>query len=139
MVVELFQQMGSAVIRNGALPEQMPLTSKGTPLKGGYHNHPCTRWVGESKENFEWSSKHALELCRQYTLRYGKVHSCQSGIEHLSKMSDIIPSKGLTEFAQAMPDQYRNDCAVTAYQTYYKNDKKEFAKWDKINNVPSWW
>ena len=33
MVVELFQQLGSATIRHGATPEQMPLTSKGTPLR----------------------------------------------------------------------------------------------------------
>ena len=32
MCVELYQQLGSAVIRHGATPDQMPLTSKGTPL-----------------------------------------------------------------------------------------------------------
>ena len=30
MVLELFQQLGSAVIRHGAKPEKMPLTSKGS-------------------------------------------------------------------------------------------------------------
>ena len=31
MVVELYQQLGSAVIRHGATPDVMPLTKKGTP------------------------------------------------------------------------------------------------------------
>lgn len=138
MVLELFQQLGSAVIRHGATPDMMPLTSKGTPLKGGYHNHPCTRWCGDSKENFLWACLHALELCNEYSKRYSKIHSCQKGIEKLCEMDDLVPSKGLTNFAQAMPDEYRNQDAVTAYRTYYINDKKEFATW-KMGNVPPWW
>ena len=34
MVVELYQQLGSAVIRHGATPDMMPLTKKRTPLRG---------------------------------------------------------------------------------------------------------
>ena len=32
MIVETFQMLGSALRRHGATDEQMPLTSKGTPL-----------------------------------------------------------------------------------------------------------
>jgi hypothetical protein len=138
MILELFQQMGSAVIRHGATPDKMPLTSKGTPLKGGYHHHPCTRWCGESRENYLWASIHALGLCFEYTKRYNKIHSCQKGIEQLCEMDSIIPDGKLTNFAQAMPDEYRNDNAVVAYRTYYRNDKKNFATW-KSGNVPYWW
>ena len=76
MVVELYQQMGSALRRHGANDSQMPLTSKGTPLIGGYKHHPCTLWCGDSQTNFIWASLHALELCREYTKRYGKTHAC---------------------------------------------------------------
>mgnify|MGYP003344151702 CR=1 FL=1 len=138
MVLELFQQMGSAVIRNGATPDMMPLTAKGTPLKGGYHNHPCTRWCGDTRENFKWASQHALELCHQYQIRYGKTHSCQSGIEQLATMDGLIPSSSLTPFAQAMPEQYRDKDAVKAYRNYYLGEKKAFAKW-KTGNIPDWW
>ena len=74
MVVELLQQLGSAVIRHGATPDMMPLTKKGTPLKGGYHHHPCTRWCGDSRANFVWAAFHAIELCEEYTRRFGKTH-----------------------------------------------------------------
>ncbi len=139
MVVELYQQMGSAVLRHGATPEDMPLTAKGTPLKGGHKNHPCTRWVGDTKKNYEWAAHHALELCNEYTHRYKKIHSCQKGIESLCKMIDLIPDGEQTPFAQAMPEEYKNIDPVKAYRTYYLKDKKEFAKWEKNGNVPNWW
>jgi len=139
MVLELFQQLGSAVIRHGAKPEQMPLTSKGTPLKGGYHNHPCTRWCGDSRINFMWASTHAIALCKEYTARYGKKHSCENGINQLANMQYMIPDGSLTPFALAMPDQHKSHDAVTAYRNYYLSDKKSFATWNKLNNTPFWW
>lgn len=139
MCVELYQQLGSAVIRHGANPEQMPLTSKGTPLKGGYHNHPCTRWCGDSRINFMWASSHAIALCLQYNLRYHKIHACESGIRHLCEMQHMISGESLTPFALAMPDQYKSDDPVESYRNYYRYEKKDFAKWSKNNNTPYWW
>lgn len=137
MVVELYQQMGSAVLRHGAKDEDMPLTAKGTPLKGGHKNHPCTKWVGDTKKNYEWAAHHALELCNQYTQRYNKIHSCQKGIEKLCQMIDMIPEGELTPFAQAMPEEYKDPNPVKAYRTYYIKDKKDFSKW-KMGNTPEW-
>ena len=139
MVVELYQQLGSAVIRHGATPDMMPRTSKGTPRKGGYHNHPCTRWVGDSRENYLWACYHGAMLCDEYTKRFGKIHSCEKGIEHLYIMAHLIPEGKLTPFAQAMPDEYKNECAVTAYRDYYIHDKSRFAKWEKGTPAPDWW
>lgn len=140
MVVEMLQQLGSAVIRHGATPDMMPLTKKGTPLKGGYHNHPCTRWVGDSRENFYWACDHALALCTEYTKRFGKTHFCEKGIEQLFTMAAVIPTGDLTPFALAMPQEYQlvffND-TVTAYREYYHS--KEFAKWEKGTPAPDWW
>ena len=107
LVVEIFQMLGSSVIRHGATPDMMPLTSKGTPLRGGYHNHPCTRWVGDSRSNFLWACYHGAMLCDEYTKRFGKVHSCERGIEYLYTMAFLIPEGELTPFALAMPDEYR--------------------------------
>jgi len=116
MCVEMLQMMGSAVIRHGATPDMMPLTKKGTPLKGGYHNHPCTRWAGDSRANFLWVAHHAAALCEEYTLRFGKTHFCEKGIVHLCSMDSLIPEGKslysqtwlpLTPFALAMPDEFR--------------------------------
>ena len=139
MVVEMLQQLGSAVIRHGALPHQMPLTKKGTPLKGGYHNHPCTRWVGDTRENFRWAHRHAIELCREYRKRFGKIHFCERGIVDLGILAHLLPYGTRTNFAQAMPNELKHPDAVVAYRSYYHT--KSFAKWEKGPNPapPYWW
>ena len=48
--------------------------------KESFKNHPMTIWAGDSYENYIWLRKHALELCFEYTRRYGKVHKCQQVI-----------------------------------------------------------
>ncbi|MAR83272.1 MAG: hypothetical protein CMF55_00555 [Legionellales bacterium] len=152
MCVELLQMCGSAVIRHGATPDQLPLTKAGTPLRGGYHNHPVTRWVGDTRTNFLWAVTHGLALCYEYSKKYGKTHFCEAGIRHLDKMADMIPEGDLTPFALAMPDEYRptemllglktpayhasGDVAVQAYRRYYHS--KEFASWEG-RPIPTWW
>lgn len=138
MVVELFQQLGSSVRRHGATDDMMPLTSKGTPLKGGYHNHPATRWCGETRDNFLWACFHAAALAEEYTKRFGKTHACAEGIEHLYRMHTLIPEGLMTPFAQCMPDEFKVDGdSITAYRKYYHS--KKFAKWDKGRDAPHWW
>ena len=151
MVVELLQQLGSAVIRHGATPDQLPLTKAGTPLRGGYHNHPATRWVGDSRSNFMWACHHGAMLCEEYTKRFDKEHFCASGIETLYGLASLIPEGDLTPFALCMPDEYRpenadgdeviyhatGNVAVQAYRDYYHS--KTFARWDKGRDAPAWW
>ena len=158
MVVELYQQLGSAVIRHGATPDMMPLTKAGTPLKGGYHNHPATKWVGDSRQNFRWAASHALELSWEYRRRFGKDHFCTPGIEKLVGMAYLIEyDDKMTDFALCMPDIYRpyiwgspglNEAkathasgkqAVKAYREYYIWDKGYFAEWERGRPAPDWW
>ena len=96
------------------------------PYKKTHHNHPC------SMDNFNWLVDHALALCKEYTHRYDKTHKSQSVIEwcreNAFKLS--IPRVGITPFAQAMPDEYKNDNPVQAYRSYYIATK--------LNNNPKW-
>jgi hypothetical protein len=140
MCVEAAQMMASALRRHGATDEQMPLTKSGTPYKGGYKHHPCTIFAGDSYANFMWLADHALELCNEYFQRFGKVHACHYPINFMRDMNiidKVIPKGKLTPFAQAMPDEYRNDDPVVAYQAYYHS--KQFAKWEKGTPAPDWW
>lgn len=139
MCVESLQMMGSALRRHGATDDQMPLSEDGKPIKGGYRNHPCTVWAGDSRANFVWLGMHGLELCSEYTLRFGKVHKCEHKIEQMYKMAYFIPNGALTRFAQAMPDQYKRIDAVLAYRDYYRCEKSFFAKWEKGRPAPQWW
>ena len=113
---------------------------KGTaPYKRAYYNHPCTIWARESQENYEWLLDHANAMCQEYTKRYGRVHKSQATILwcFMNYKSLSLPSTGLTAFAQAMPEEYKNDCAVTAYRAYYNGEKAYFAKWSKTTR-PAW-
>ena len=48
-----------------------------------------------------------------------------------------IPKGKLTPFAQAMPDQYKDNDPVIAYRQYYIGEKIKFAKW-KNTEEPEW-
>jgi hypothetical protein len=137
MCVEAAQMMASALRRHGATDEQMPLTKAGTPYKGGYAHHPCTRWAGDSQENWMWLAHHAMQLCEEYYKRFNKMHACTEPIYHMIGLQKTIPNTELTPFAQAMPDEYRDDDAVKAYRAYYHS--KTFAKWEKGTPAPDWW
>ena len=136
MCVEAAQMMASALRRHGATDEQMPLTKAGKPYKGGYAHHPCTVWAGDSDTNFLWLANHAITLCQEYRKRFGKVHACQNPIHQMSHMMQFVGEE-MTPFAQAMPDEYRDDDAVKAYRAYYHS--KQFAKWEKGTPAPDWW
>jgi len=145
MLIESAQMMASALRRHGLGDEDLPLTKRGTPYKGGYPHHPCTRWAGDSYENFMWLYQHAEGLAREYTKRFGKRHRTQRSIREMHQAFEehhlgfVFRTEGHTPFAQAMPDKYRDDNVVAAYRAYYKADKSYFAKWDKGTPAPDWW
>jgi len=141
MVLELYQQLGSALRRHGATDNDMPLTKSGNPLKGAYPNHPCTLWCGDSRENFKWASNHAIALAEEYTWRYGKTHACEAGIHKMANMRNMIPEGKMTPPAQAMPEEYRNEDPVVAYRDYYFYDKRLSidCSWNKTRSSPEWW
>ena len=144
MCVESAQMMASALRRHGATDEQMPLRKDGkSRYKGGYKNHPCTLWAGDSWANFDWLVSHAIALCVEYSIRFGKEHACLQPIAKMGALQmqeRIVPKGKRTPFAQAMPDEYKNDDAVKAYRSYYKS--KEHSKGGVRyvrGDVPDWW
>tara|TARA_R110001583_G_scaffold5669_1_gene30323 strand:+ start:62 stop:601 length:540 start_codon:yes stop_codon:yes gene_type:complete len=106
------------------------------PYKPAMPNHPCSIWVRSSLQNYLYLMTLGLSLGREYTHRYGRKHK---STQVLLDVPDIdLPDDGLTDFAQAMPDEYRNTDAITAYRDYYRGDKAYIAKWTK-RDAPAWW
>lgn len=103
-----------------------------------HENHPASIWASANKSNFDWLCKLGLELCKEYSYRYGKIHKCQAIIEEFYKSPMKPPYGELTNFAQCMPDIYKRKDAVEAYRNYYCGDKRNIAKWSK-RNIPEWW
>lgn len=108
------------------------------PYKATHKSHPCTVWAGVSRGNWEWLIDHSLAMCAEYTHRYGRTHASQKVIEWCRDNAPEFSSTVRTPFAQAMPDQYKSDCAVSAYRSYYKGEKSKFAAWKK-RSAPQWW
>ena len=107
------------------------------PYKLTHKNHPCSIWARASLANYMWLCELGKELCREYTLRYKRVHKCEQYIDELAKNPPPIPDIGLTPLAQAMPDMYKDDDPIVAYRHYYAFDKFHLHSW-KNRDPPEW-
>lgn len=105
----------------------------------GFRNHPCAIWTRASTGNYKWLCELGLELCKEYTYRYGKVHATQNVLLDLKNhVPWNIPSKGLTSFALAMPDNCKvQGNPIQSYRNYYVQEKRHLAKWSK-RAIPPW-
>lgn len=110
------------------------------PYKQGYKNHPCTIWARTSQDNYTWLCELGLELCKEYTYRYNKVHACEKHLLALSQhVPDMLPLNGhITPPALAMPDMYKcKGNAIASYRTYYFFDKNYIHAYKK-RDPPLW-
>lgn len=109
-----------------------------TPYRSTHQNHPCVKWASKTYDNFDWLRKLGLELCKEYTYRYGKIHKCQPLLEDLIIPSfDKFSDKGSTPFVQAMPNEYKDKDPVKAYRNYYLGAKKHILKYTR-REIPFW-
>jgi hypothetical protein len=108
-------------------------------------NHPSAQWVRQSVANYMWLSNLLVELCKEYTYRYGKIHKCErDGLVKL--LHDCVPGNiSLTKFTEptpAMPDEVKvTGDSMKSYRNYYISNKQHLASWQgKINSrkIPTW-
>lgn len=114
------------------------MTGKEGPYRLTHKHHPCSLWVLESLSNYRWLVKLGKGLAREYNSRYNKVHKVEAVIDYLELNEPDIKDIGLTEFKQAMPEEFMEKDSVKAYRKYYLGDKSRFAKW-KNNKTPDWY
>jgi hypothetical protein len=113
---------------------------KEAPYKRAHLNHPSTKWTRESIQHYRWLVRHGLEVCSEFTKRYGTYHKTQNVLEWCRDNEPNIPDNGFTPPPQAMPEAYKNEDTIKAYKTYYIEDKIKIKKlhWNKLNNKPEW-
>jgi hypothetical protein len=107
------------------------------PYKLSHKNHPCAIWSRESLTNYLVLCELGLELCYEYTYRYGRRHKSQDVIEWCVTNKPSIVDIGHTEPPKAMPDEYKVDSVVESYRNYYRGAKVSFAVW-KNREKPFW-
>jgi len=89
-------------------------------------NHPCTKWIRASLENYLFACELGIALGEEYTYRWGKTHACAEHVKWLKENPPALKSKGLTPFAIAMDDKYKNSAdAIECYRNYYLTAKKD--------------
>ena len=111
------------------------------PYKLSHKNHPCSIWARECIENYVWLCDLGMELCLEYTYRYGKTHSTDTKLrEALAKLPDNIPVKKMTPFKLAMSSfpECISECPVESYRKFYETKQHRFKMdWTK-RQVPEW-
>jgi hypothetical protein len=121
--------------------EYKRLVSKGIPvmkiLGKAHQNHPCTKWVRESIENFLYLWKLNQLLNKEWQFRFGHYR------DHLAytKMKNLghpkLPYVDQTPFPLVMPDQFRSEDPVKSYRDFFVGAKSHLATWTN-REVPSW-
>lgn len=118
-----------------------PFEAGYAPYRRTHYNHPCSKWVRETVNNYRWLLRYGFCISDEYTFRYKRVHKssevirwCYDNYESLS-----LPAGGMTRHALCMPDKYKGDDVVESYRRFYRGDKVSFATWDKGREAPGWW
>ena len=114
MPIETVQMLVSGLARHDITHDV--LTKAGTVHKGGYKNHPSTRWCGDTRSNWLWLLAHGFALCDEFEHRYGKQHFAATQMDTLTHFIYDMPAGPFTEPWQAMPDELKGDDFVEAYR-----------------------
>lgn len=100
-------------------------------------NHPCNKWLRESKANYDKLFTLFESLLREYTHRYGKIHATSRLSLNLQQSPNNLKDAGITSIPQAMPEEYQCADPVEAYRSFYRGSKVRFARWTN-REKPEW-
>lgn len=112
------------------------------PYKRTHYNHPCAKWLRESRNNYLWLIKHGIALNEEYQYRWERKRNHASVLvilwclDHMEQLQ--FEQEKLTPFALAMPDKCKRSDYVEAYRIYYRQCKQSIATW-KRREIPFWW
>lgn len=156
IVLEIAQMLACAFPLERLAQKDVPRNQKGEARSHSYFNHPVTKWVRESKDNFHWAIIHAFALDSERRIRNAlkntKHHFSLPFIEWCFNHANEVnfPKNQLTPFAVAISEINKNKKTpnlsypiikkynlnpIIAYRLYYKLDKP-FATWKR--NRPYW-
>lgn len=127
MILESAQMMCTSLSKQGFK----------VPYRPTHPKHPCVLWLDQSYDNFLWIKELAIALNAEYRFRYERKtdHASVAVIRQIEHFR--YAGCGLTEFAQAMPDEYRfRNNPVRAYRAFYNGEKLRFATWRKRGSPP---
>jgi hypothetical protein len=125
MTLETAQMLSAALHRYDAAPEGA--------YRATHKNHPCTRWVGDSRCNYRWAVEHGRALAAEYERRFSKQHKSLRVIDLCADHAEAIPEGHLTPFALAMPDEFKVRCPHASYRDYLRD---KYRAWTDAGRAP---
>ena len=98
--------------------------------KKAHLNHPSTVWTRSNKTHYQWLYDLFVALAEEYTHRYSKTHSTDAKLSEVLQLSpnNIPDNKVFTQPPQCMPDQYKCEDSIIAYQKFYIGEKAHFSE-----------
>ena len=110
----------------------------GLLYKATHKNHPSAVWVRQSKQNYLWLYELFVELSKEYTFRYNKVHKTYTKLKDiLAVPPSNIPDTDFTEPPLCMPDECKLEDVIESYRNYYMTEKRNIAVWK--TEKPYWY
>lgn len=112
--------------------------------KSRHYNHPMSKWVRESRQNFNWTLEHGYALCREFEHRFGKKHKCLDYMDWIAMNIplDNLPNTEQTDWPRCFglfKEQIDiSNSAILDYRNYYIMAKRHLAKWTK-REIPEWY
>lgn len=109
------------------------------PYLPSHINHPCSIFTRASKDNFQYVLDYIKALSVENIVRYDKVHKSSLLLKWVEDNRHLLtfPKVGMTQFALAMPDQYKTSDPVASYRAYYNAEKRHLFKWTN-RDKPEW-
>lgn len=138
IILEAVEMMGYAYDQGKFLP--LPWLHK----KARHLNHPMSKWVRQSVQNFDWTLQHAQGLLEEYTYRYDKIHKYFPHVAWIAANLplDNLPNIGQTDWPRCFGPWKEtvgvSDSAVFDYRRYYMIAKRDFVTW-KRRGIPEWY
>ena len=120
-------------VRAAAQEANLPTSVRYKPC---FQNHPCTIWMRQSYDNWEYSWLLLLALDAEAQWRGYKPHKSAEMAINLDFPTNM-ESLGFTTPAQAMFDEFKNDDVIKAYRDYYQGPKAAFSTYTR-REPPSW-
>tara|TARA_Y100000389_G_scaffold178261_1_gene191265 strand:+ start:5117 stop:5656 length:540 start_codon:yes stop_codon:yes gene_type:complete len=129
--------------RNGRRIKRWKLSdpyTDGILYSSTHTQHPSVLWARECVEHYNWLYELFAALCKEYTMRYNKIHLCWQKLKWILKNPPTyLRSKEIFKAPpSAMPDYCKRRTSVISYRIYYQCEKSDFAKWTS-RQPPKWY
>lgn len=152
MILESAQLMINVGYEYKVQRNRIPKASVGLPYKPTHVNHPCSKWVKESKENFQWLYEHYMALLVEYEAQYNKKHRLLESSHLIRSYSELIERQSFTSFANCSLFKEEQDVYLAYKLTMEEKWSKEIELWKTMgaqgrssykpqwrnNTIPQW-